>query len=95
MFSSIALLMSILVLSQGLAIGQPGRGPNEAQISAPGTGYKLNSIQETTSWDLLEDMYLYHNAIRFFHESRGIKFNRTVSLLTLAFTSERVKWQAI
>lgn len=77
-FLLVTLSINILYVNLVDSYGHPGRGPVE---QGPSTGYKLNSIQETTSWDLLEDMYLYHNAIRFFHESRGIKFNRTVSFL--------------
>lgn len=45
-----------------------------------GSALRMHQIYETTSWDLLEDLYLYHNAIRYFHESSGLRFNRTVSL---------------
>lgn len=43
-----------------------------------GTSLKLNDIYETTNWDLLEDLYLYHNAIRNFHEAPSLRFNHTL-----------------
>ena len=81
-FSACSVLLStLLVVSHG-QLSQPG--------SSSGGSLRLNSLQETTNWDLLEDLFLYHNAIRFFHNSRGIQFNRTVSFSQV----QRAKYSA-
>ena len=49
-------------------------------LSVSKESIRLNGLYETTSWDFLEDMYLYHNAIRYFHGARSLKFNRTVGI---------------
>lgn len=54
-------------------------------LSKGGSGgsLRMHEIYETTNWDLLEDLYLYHNAIRYFHETNGLRFNRTVSFIEI------------
>lgn len=51
---------------------------------------KMNQIYETTNWDFLEDMFLYHNAIRYFHDVDELRFNRTVSLFSLIHDSNQI-----
>ena len=64
--------MSLFLVSCLLLIAGP-------VLAFPGESLRVNELFETTSWDLLEDMYLYHNAIRYYHGASSLKFNRTVS----------------
>lgn len=68
----LVLFVSLLITS--LALGQL-----DTFSKGSGASLRMHEIYETTNWDLLEDLYLYHNAIRYFHEANGLKFNRTVS----------------
>lgn len=68
-------LVSALLVSVGL-IGLVSSVPVEGDEVS---NLRMHQIYETTTWDLLEDMYLYHNAIRYYYDTKGLKFNRTVS----------------
>lgn len=81
-------LFSCTVIFSTLAVvtyGQLNPGPSRDAL-------RLNSLQETTNWELLEDLFLYHNAIRFFHNSHSIQFNRTVSLRVCVWGWDNEMW---
>lgn len=53
--------------------------------TAAASSQRLHVVQEATNWDLLDDIYHYHNAIRSLHQSKSLRFNRTVSLFLSLF----------
>ncbi|KAI1294153.1 hypothetical protein HDE_06170 [Halotydeus destructor] len=74
-------LIASAILAVALAFdhdGQAGQDHHRGHEEHD-SNLRMHPLYETTSWDLLEEMYLYHYAIRYFHKAPGLRFNRTLT----------------
>jgi hypothetical protein len=65
----------------------PGKQPSSSLFSSSQTSLRVGDLQEITDWNWLEEMFEFHDAIRYYHEVPLLRMNRTVRCFTFSLNS--------